>query len=149
MTGWRIGWTVAPAGLTQGLNTLQGQSTSGICALSQWASLAALKLPESEFAGQIRLYHQRRDLLLEILGKAGKMDLFTPQGAFYAFVGVGRYLKQGEDSMGFAERLLEGAKVAVVPGAPFGEPEWIRLSFASDEKNLREGAGRIVKYLQG
>jgi aspartate aminotransferase len=149
MTGWRIGWTVAPAPLTQGINTLQGQSTSGISSLSQWASLAALKLPESDFAEQIKLYRQRRDLLLEILGKAGKIDLFTPQGAFYAFIGVGRYLKAGENSMGFSERLLEGAKVAVVPGAPFGEPEWLRLSFASEEKNLREGAGRIVKYLQG
>lgn len=148
MTGWRIGWTVAPQPLTQGLNTLQGQSTSGISALSQWASLAALKLPESDFAEQVATYRRRRDLFLEILRKAGKMEIFIPQGAFYAFVGVGKYLKAGEDSMGFAERLLEGAKVAVVPGAPFGEPEWLRLSFASDERNLREGAERIVKYLQ-
>jgi aspartate aminotransferase len=149
MTGWRIGWTVAPAALTQGLNTLQGQSTSGICALSQWASVAALGLPESDFAEQVRTYHRRRDLLLEILGKAGKMELFTAQGAFYAFVGVGRYLKSGEDSMGFTERLLEGAKVATVPGTPFGEPEWIRLSYATDERSLREGAERIVKFLEG
>lgn len=150
MTGWRIGWTVAPAQLTQGLNTLQGQSTSGISALSQWASLAALNLPESAFSEQVATYRRRRDLLLEILKKAGKIDVFTPQGAFYAFIGVGRCLKTpGEDSMGFAERLLQQAKVAVVPGTPFGQPEWLRLSFATDDRSLREGAERIVKYVQG
>jgi aspartate aminotransferase len=148
MTGWRIGWSVAPSLVTQGMNTLQGQSTSGINALAQWASVAALKLPESDFSGQVETYRKRRDLLLEILRKAEKMDVFVPEGAFYAFVGVGKYLKAGEDSMGFAERLLEGAKVAVVPGAPFGEPEWLRLSFATDERSLREGAERIVKYLK-
>jgi aspartate aminotransferase len=148
MTGWRIGWSVAPQLVTQGMNTLQGQSTSGINALAQWASVAALKLPESDFASQIASFRKRRDLCLEILGKASKMDLFTPAGAFYAFVGVGKYLQPGEDSMKFAERLLEGAKVAVVPGAPFGEPDWLRLSFATDERTLREGCERIVKFLE-
>jgi aspartate aminotransferase len=154
MTGWRIGWTVAPAHLNSGLAALQGHSTSGINSLAQWASLAALKLPESRFSDQVATYRRRRDLLLEILGKAGKIDLFTPHGAFYAFVGVGRCLKRdvgpqgSEDSMGFAERLLQEAQVAVVPGTPFGAPEAIRLSFALDDRSLRTGAERIVQYLK-
>lgn len=147
MTGWRIGWSVAPQLVTQGMNTLQGQSTSGINALAQWASVAALKLPESDFRSQVESFHRRRDLCLEILRKAAKLEIFIPAGAFYAFVGVGKYFRSGEDSMGFAERLLEGAKVAVVPGTPFGEPASIRLSFATDERSLREGCERIVKFV--
>ncbi len=149
MTGWRIGWSVAPKLVTDGMNTLQGQSTSGINSLAQWASVAALKLPESDFSSQLESYRRRRDLCLEILKKAPKIDLFQPQGAFYAFLGVGKHLRGGEDSMGFAERLLEGAKVAVVPGSPFGEPEFIRISFATDEKTIREGCERIVSFLAG
>lgn len=147
MTGWRVGWSVAPENVTQAMSTLQGQSTSGINALAQWASVAALKLPEAEFETQVRSFRRRRDLALEILAKAPKMELFAPEGAFYAFVGVGRYLRAGEDSIAFAERLLEQAKVAVVPGTPFGDPNSIRLSFATDEKSLKEGCERIVRYL--
>lgn len=149
MTGWRIGWTVAPASVTQGINTLQGQSTSGICSLSQSASVAGLRLGESYFGENLAIYRRRRDLLLEILRKSAKIDVFTPQGAFYAFVGVGRCLRAGEDSMGFAERLLQEAKVAVVPGTPFGAPEAVRLSFATDDRSLREGAERMVRYVEG
>jgi aspartate aminotransferase len=141
MTGWRVGWTVAPKELTHALITLQGQCTSNVNAPAQWASVAALKLPESDFADQVRSYHARRDLCLDILKKAGKIELFAPGGAFYLFVGV------GEESISFAERLLEKAKVAVVPGTPFGAPNFIRLSFASDERSLKEGCERIVKFL--
>jgi len=147
MTGWRVGWSVAPAWLTDGMVTLQGQSTSNINALAQAAAVAALKLPEADFAGQVSSFSRRRDLALEILRKAGKIKVFAPDGAFYLFVGVGAFLKAGEDSMGFAERLLEGAQVAVVPGTPFGEPEFIRLSFATDEASLQEGCRRIVEFL--
>lgn len=158
MTGWRIGWTVAPKVVTQAMLTLQGQSTSGINALAQWASVAALKMPESAFSSQVESFRKRRDLTLEILGKAGKLKIVAPQGAFYVFVGVGNYLKPDsskdsngakEDSLAFAERLLEGAKVAVVPGTPFGESEFFRISFALDEKSLRTGCQRIVDFLSG
>jgi aspartate aminotransferase len=148
MTGWRIGWSVAPASVTQGMITLQGQCTSGINSLAQWASVAALKLPESDFAAQTESYRRRRDLTLEILGKAGKIKVFAPEGAFYVFAGMGAVLRSGEDSFAFAERLLAEAKVAVVPGTPFGEPEFVRLSFATDERSLKEGCQRIVDYVR-
>lgn len=149
MTGWRIGWSVAPEALTQGIITIHGQSTSNINALAQWASLAALKLPESEFAGQVATYRRRRDICLEILRKSGKIKVFAPEGAFYVFMGIGAALKAGEDSFGFAERLLEAEKVAVVPGTPFGEPSFVRISFATDERSLREGCERIVRFAEG
>ena len=141
MTGWRVGWTVGPQVVTQAIATLQGQSTSGINALAQWASVAALKLPESSFASQVETYRRRRDIALEVLRQAPKARIFAPQGAFYVWVGV------GQDTMLFAEKMLEQARVAVVPGGPFGEPEFFRISFALDEKSLREGCERIVRFL--
>ncbi len=146
MTGWRVGWAVGNRELIQAMITLQGQSTSNVNAPAQWASLAVLKQPESDFLPQRERYQKRRDLCLEILRKGGKMDLFTPQGAFYLFVGVKQLLQKGEDSMGFAQRLLEQAKVAVVPGTPFGAPEYVRLSFACDDRTLTEGCNRMVKF---
>src|SRR5690606_33918660 len=119
--------------LIQAMITLQGQSTSGVNSLAQWASVAALKLPESAFSEQIEKYRQRRDLVLDLLEKSGRMEISAPDGAFYVWIGVKRCLKDGEDSIRFAERLLEGAKVAVVPGTPFGDPHSIRISFATDE----------------
>jgi aspartate aminotransferase len=149
MTGWRIGWSVTPEPLTSALITLQGQSTSGIGALTQWAGIATLKRPESELHQLARPFHTRRALALEILEKAAKIRIFAPEGAFYFFLGIGGYLKGGEDSFGFSERLLQEAKVAVVPGTPFGDPECVRMSFATDEKSLTEGCRRIVSFLAG
>lgn len=148
MTGWRVGWSVAGPELTQAMLTLQGQSTSGINALAQWASIAVLKVPEDEFRPQVESFRKRRDIALDILKKAGKIQVIEPEGAFYAFVGFGGFLRKGEDSLEFAQRLLEQAKVAVVPGTPFGEPEFVRLSFATDEESLREGCRRIVDYVE-
>ena len=148
MTGWRIGWSVAPESITQGMITLQGQSTSGVNSLAQWASLAALKLPESEFASQVKSFQSRCNIVLEKLKKASKIEVVSPDGSFYIFVGVGAYLRAGEDSIAFAQRLLEEAKVAVVPGTPFGEPGFFRISFATDERTLLEGCDRIVNYLK-
>ena len=147
MTGWRVGWTVSAEPLTAGIITLQGQSTSGINALGQWAGVAALTLPQAAFSEQTAIYRRRRDLALEILRKAAKIEVAVPQGSFYFFVGIGKYLNPGEDSMGFAERLLQGAKVATVPGTPFGEPSYLRLSFATDDRSLEEGCRRMVAFL--
>jgi aspartate aminotransferase len=149
MTGWRLGWAVAPADCAQAIITLQGQTTSGISALTQWAGVAVLDRPEAEYAAEAAVYRRRRDLMLKILGKAGKLELTTPEGAFYAFVGVGGYLREREDSIAFAERLLAEAKVATVPGAFFGSPHHLRLSFATDDREIQEGCERLVRHLEG
>jgi aspartate aminotransferase len=147
MTGWRVGWSVAQPEITQALSMLQGQSTSGINALAQWASVAALQLPEAHYAPQLDRYRKRRDLALEILGKAGKIKTVAPEGAFYIFAGIGACLKSGEDSIAFCERVLGEAKVALVPGTPFGSPDHVRLSFATDDRMLQEGCERLVRYV--
>jgi aspartate aminotransferase len=146
MTGWRIGWTVAPQALTSAILTLQGQSTSGINALVQYAGIAALDQPEEDYADMVTAFRKRRRLALEILAKAEKLEVVPPAGAFYVFVGVGAFLKEGEDSIQLSEALIREAKVAVVPGTPFGAPDWIRLSIATDEETLRKGCERLVEF---
>ena len=147
MTGWRVGWSVAPESVQPALVTLQGQSTSGINSVAQWASLAALDLPEAAFADQIRQYRERRDLVLEILRQSVKLKVFPPLGAFYAWVDISGARADGEDSFQFAERLLKDGKVAVVPGTPFGGPDAFRISFATDLSTLRKACERIVKFV--
>jgi aspartate aminotransferase len=147
MTGWRIGWSIAQPHFTQAIATIQGQCSSGINALAQYASVAALKLPEEDFTYQVDSFRKRRDLTLEILAKALKIKVVPPSGAFYVLIGVGAYMKPGEDIFGFCEELLREAKVALVPGSPFGAPDCVRMSFATDEKSLRTGCERIVGFL--
>ena len=128
--------------------TLQGQSTSGINAPAQWASIAGLGLPSEYFKEQVEKYQGRKKILLENLKNAPRIEVVEPDGAFYVFIGIKGHLRAGEDSMGFAQRLLEEAQVAVIPGTPFGEAHFIRISFATDEKSILEGCKRIVNYLQ-
>ena len=146
MTGWRIGWTLAPPELTQALLTLQGQSTSGINSLAQYAGIAALDLAEEKFAEMTAAFKRRRRMALEILAKAAKLKVVPPEGAFYVFLGIGAFLKAGEDSMNLSETLIREAKVAVVPGTPFGAPEWVRMSIATDDETLKKGCERLVEF---
>ena len=148
MTGWRVGWSVAGLEVTDAMLRLQGQSTSGINSVAQWASLAALGLPRSEFAKDLEIYRKKRDLALAILRSSGKMEVCVPEGAFYVFADVSRALKPGEDAAGLAERLLHEAGLAVVPGGPFGAPNAIRLSFATDEKTIQDGCRKLVEVLE-
>ncbi len=146
MTGWRVGWSLAPESLTPALISLQGHSTSGICSLSQAAAVASLKLPSSDFEGQRLEYLNRRNLALEVLKKSAKIKLYEPEGAFYLFVDCGALLKDDEDANGLAERILQEAKVAIVSGVDFGAPNCIRISFACDPVTLREGCSRLVRF---
>ncbi len=148
MTGWRIGWTVAPPGLTQAILTLQGQSTSGINALAQYAGIAALDLAEEKFAEMVAAFRRRRRMALEILAKAEKLEVVPPDGAFYVFLGIEAFLNAGEDSMQLSETLIREAKVAVVPGTPFGAPNWVRMSIATDDETLQKGCERLVEFFQ-
>lgn len=149
MTGWRLGWSVAIPPLTASILTLQGQSTSGVNAPTQWASLAFLREPAEKFAEWKSAYERRRKLMLEILTRSGKLEVFPPKGAFYAFVGVEKAKRLGEDSMTFCERLLQEARVAAVPGGVFGEDGSIRISFATDDATLAEGCERLVRFAEG
>lgn len=148
LTGWRVGWSVCQKELRQAIVALQGQSTSGINILAQEGSVAGLDLDDHYFDLSLERYRSRRDLCLEILGKSGKLEVFPPRGAFYAFVGVGQCLRDGETAVGFAERLLEAAQVAVVPGDAFGDPRSVRISFAVGDDVLKEGCKRLIQFVE-
>lgn len=148
MTGWRLGWSVANSTITKAITTIQSQSSSGVNTLSQCAAISALKLPESSFSWQLDHYKKRKDLAISILSKVYGLKILNPLGAFYLFIGIEQFLYELEDSILFSEDLLKTSNVAVVPGTPFGEDKFIRISFATDEKTIIEGCERLVKFLR-
>jgi len=147
MTGWRIGWSIAPRALTASLAALQSHTTSNATTLSQHAAIAALTMPEAEEASSAMVaeFKRRRDRALAEL-TAANVDVLQPKGAFYLFIRVGEVSSENPDpGTRFAHRLLEEFNVAVVPGAAFGTPEWIRLSYAAPMDDVLEGVRRVVR----
>jgi len=126
---------------------LQSHTTSNATTLSQHAALAALTMPEAERASQsmVAEFKLRRDRALAELKSAG-IEVLEPAGAFYLFIRVGDVSSADPDpGTRFAHRLLEELEVAVVPGAAFGTPEWIRLSYAAPIEDVLEGVRRVVR----
>ena len=145
MTGWRIGWTLAPAALTKALDTVQGQSTSNATAVAQHAAIAALRGPEGEFAATRDMFEKRRDAMVAGLESLPGVRCRKPEGAFYAFADVrglyglehlGKTLETDEDVVFW---LLDRAHVAGVPGTGFGAPGYIRFSYAASEQRIAAG----------
>ncbi|MBK7962294.1 MAG: pyridoxal phosphate-dependent aminotransferase [Bdellovibrionales bacterium] len=148
MTGWRVGWSVAPLALTQAMAKIQGQSTSGINALAQAAAIKALSLPECEFIPQLESYQRRAELSAKILSEAKGLTLIRPQGAFYHFINCQAYLLPQETISEFCERMLKDALVALVPGDAFGEKTYARLSITVPEDQLAKACSRLVTVLK-
>jgi aspartate aminotransferase len=145
MTGWRIGWSIAPIALTRSMTALQSQTTSNAATLSQHASLAALNGATSRATidAMVSQFKDRRDRALAMLREAD-VDVIEPGGAFYLFVHAGRSSHDDpEPGSTFAKRLLEEAHVAVVPGVAFRTPEWVRMSYAAPEQVV-EGVRRMI-----
>ena len=154
MTGWRIGWTIGPAALIKGMDTLQSQETSNPCSVSQYAAVAALNGPQECVEDMRRQFARRRELVLERLRETPGISFAEPGGAFYAFFDVsshfGRELGGGRtaaNSTQFCTALLEQAHVALVTGDAFGAPGYVRLSFASGLEVLDAGLTRIREFL--
>ena len=147
MTGWRIGWSISARGLARTMTALQSHSTSNAPTLSQHAVVAALsdaEAAERAISAMVDELRRRRDLAVEVLRQA-RMDVIEPEGAFYLFVHAGQASSANpEPGTAFAKRLLEDANVAVVPGAAFGSPEWIRVSYAAPVDQVLEGVRRIA-----
>jgi aspartate aminotransferase len=148
MTGWRIGWSIAPRALTRSLCALQSHTTSNAATISQHAALAALTDTATSRAavdGMVAEFKQRRDAALSILCGAGA-DVIDPCGAFYLYLFVAPATDDDpEPGTRFARRLLDDFEVAVVPGSAFHSPEWIRVSYAAPSDHVLEGVRRIVR----
>ena len=153
MTGWRIGWAIANTAVTRTLVALQSHTTSNATTVAQYAALEALRMreeAEAAIAAMVTEYRHRRDAALQVLRAPGGPAVVQPDGAFYLFIDVQDTNPRAEDAgSAFAARLLEEQGVAVVPGAAFKTPGWIRLSYAAAQEAVVEGAKRIIKLREG
>ena len=153
MTGWRIGYAAGPEVLIGAMRTIQSQSTSSPCTISQWAAVEALTGPRDFIARNNRVFKRRRDLVLSALRAIHGIACPTPRGAFYVYAAIdgliGRTSPAGTriDSDGdFATALLDEAGVAVVPGVAFGLSPAFRVSYAAADAALQEACARIAAF---
>ncbi len=150
MTGWRIGYAAGPGEIIPAMSNLQSHSTSNPTSISQMAALEALSGPQGQVTEMVDEFRRRRDFIVEKLNQIPGISCLKPKGAFYAFANVSGILEKENvivDSTSLAEKLLVEANVAVVPGAAFGDDNYIRFSYATSLKKIKEGVQRIKKFL--
>jgi len=147
MTGWRMGYALAPAGWTKAMLKVQGHSTSNANSMAQWAAVEALNGPQESVAAMLAEYTARRAWLLDALREIPGFKCNEPEGAFYAFPDVRGCLNKGLKTSGeFAQRLLEEEQTVVTDGAGFGAEGFIRISYATSMEQIQEGVKRIKRF---
>jgi len=151
MTGWRLGYTLAPSELITATVKLQSQSTSNPTSIAQYAALAAMTGPMDSVPAMLAEYARRRKRIVEGLNAISGISCGEPGGAFYVFPNVAARLGTGPNALAkdcseLATLLLEKAHVALVPGAAFGAPGYLRLSYATSIERIEEGLHRIGKF---
>lgn len=154
MTGWRIGYAGGPADYIKAIGSITSQSTSNPCSIAQKAAIAALSGDYAFVENMLKEFDKRRKIMAEGLNEILKDDTPLPDGAFYffpsmtAFIGKeihGAVVRTADDFCGI---LIEKARVAAVPGTGFGDSTRLRFSFATSEKNIREGLKRIAECVR-
>ena len=146
MTGWRIGWAMAPERIIKACGSLQSHMTSNASSISQKAALAAVASDQSGLADMIAEYRWRAERLLAGLLEIPGVRSAMPGGGFYLFPNVSRYLADGASTTELAKELLDEARVAVVPGTAFGCEGHIRTSFACSRERIEEGIERLQRF---
>ena len=151
MTGWRIGYVAGPADLIGALETLQSQSTSNACSISQAAALAALTGDQTFVQQSVRIYKERRDHALAALNAIPGISCKTPGGAFYLYVNcsgmIGRTTPHGkrlESDVDVVLYLLEQAGVALIAGSAYGVSPFFRMSIATSIEVIDDGCRKIA-----
>ena len=153
MTGWRIGYIGAPEWIAKACTKFQGQITSGANCIAQRATIAAVKAPVSKIKFMVDEFKIRRDLVLNLLSEIDGFKFNIPDGAFYVFPDIsyyfGKTIKEVKinNATDFSLFLLEHANVATVTGDAFGQPNCIRLSYATSQDLLKEAIKRIKDVL--
>ena len=153
MTGWRIGYAGGPEPLIKAIATLQSQSTSNPCSISQWASVEALEGPQDFLKRWVASFQDRRDLVVSMLNQAKGLSCPKPEGAFYVYPScagvIGKTSREGKligNDEDFATALLQEEGVAVVHGAAFGLSPFFRVSYATGIAALEEACRRIQRF---
>jgi aspartate aminotransferase len=147
MTGWRMGYALAPQPLVEAMTKLQSQSTSNPTSISQYAAIEALRGPMDSVAAMLAEYARRRERILAGVRAIPGVTCTAPQGAFYIFPNISAHLTSAmPDSAAVARQLLEREHVAVVPGDAFGAPGHLRLSYATSMERIEEGLRRLTRF---
>ncbi|MDO4586704.1 MAG: pyridoxal phosphate-dependent aminotransferase [Planctomycetia bacterium] len=154
MTGWRIGWTLAPDHVAKKMASLQSQETSNPCSISQYAALAAISGDQSCVQKMLAEFAKRRDYVAQRIADIPGLSCPEMGGAFYAFFNVKEHLGrkyngvQVDNSEQFCLTLLAQKKVATVMGSAFGTEGYARASFATSMQNLEAAFDRIAEFVQ-
>ena len=152
MTGWRIGYLAAPLEIAKAISSMQSHTTSNACSISQYASTAALSGGEDFIENMVKIFDERRKLMISKIEDIENVSYITPKGAFYVMVDVSNLYGKSYDStlingsLSFADCALK-AGVAVIPGIAFGNDKCIRLSYAISKEDISEGLDRLKKFI--
>src|SRR6185312_15468465 len=153
MTGWRVGWMIAPLDVTKAATNMQSHATSNVANVSQMAALAAVSGPLTAVEEMKVAFDRRRKAMVSALNAIDGVECPTPHGAFYAYADVrgllGREIGgiRPATSAELAALILDKAEVAVVPGEAFGPSGYLRLSYALGDDDLATGVGRLQEFL--
>jgi aspartate aminotransferase len=149
MTGWRMGWAIAPPAVAKAMGDIQSQETSCPSSVSQYATIAALEGPQDCVANMLREYEARRQIVCSRLKSIPGVRLNVPDGAFYGFFDVSSYFSKRSvrDSLGFCTACLESAHVNLVPGSAFGCEGFVRMSYATSREQINGGLDRLEAWL--
>ena len=149
MTGWRVGYALAPREWTSAMLKVQGHSTSNANSIAQSAAVEALNGPQDSVAAMLNEYTARQKSLLGALKEIPRLSCTEPEGAFYVFPNVRNCLNaEVKSSAEFATRLLAEEQTVVTDGAGFGADGCIRISYATSMEQLREGVRRIKRFVE-
>ncbi len=149
MTGWRIGFALAPQEIIGAMMKLQSHSTSNPTSIAQKAAIEAMIGPQDSVGEMLAEYRKRRDFVVARLQKIPGVKITMPKGAFYAYPNISVAFGSGrvKSAMDFASELLAKSYVAVVPGEAFGTNEHVRISYATSMTELERGLDRIEKFI--
>ncbi|HEX9907862.1 MAG TPA: pyridoxal phosphate-dependent aminotransferase [Thermoplasmata archaeon] len=146
MTGWRMGWLIAPKPIFKAVNKVQQHSITHAVTFAQYGALAALTGPQEPVKMMVKEFQERRDLIMKLMKDIPGFHCDVPKGAFYVFPRFEAKMKSEE----FALYLMDKAEVAATGGASFGGAgeDHIRISYATNKKNIQEGMERIKKAIE-
>ena len=153
MTGWRVGYSLAPAHITKVMANYVSHSTSAPSTMSQWAAVEALRGSQDSVEEMRKAFEARRDYMVDRVNSMDMVSCIKPEGAFYVMLNLSKtYGKKSGDVVidscdAFAQQFLEKGLVAVVSGTSFDAPNHVRWSYATSMENIEEGLNRLEKFL--